>query len=305
MGVDTSYHHYGPKENDHIREREFAEEVAGLYGVETENIVPTAGASEAIFLVYSTLGAGRRAVVPLPNYPPMFTVPTALGMELSTNLAESREGKVIIGLTDPNNPTGRPVDEGVLDGLASRKGVRVFVNETYKEFALSGSPATIFEELPRAVVCSTMTKFYGLGRLRVGWAVADKETSRRLLYAKWAVSGHDSEYSLWVATQVLRNRKLFVDRARRLISTNRRLVHRFLVENDGVSAEIGATPFCLVRYKKGPNSLALARRLFAKTGVLVSPGDFFGAPRSFRLCFTTEEEVLEAGLHELSRFLKG
>jgi aspartate/methionine/tyrosine aminotransferase len=298
MGVETAYHDYGPEKNDHFRELEFVEEVAALYGVEPENVVPTAGASEAIFLVYSTLGAGCRALVPLPNYPAMFTVPKALGLEVSSNLTSSRGSGVIIGLTDPNNPTGRLLDESTTDRVA--KGTVVFVNETYKGFA-SGPQTTVFGKVPGAVVCSTMTKFFGLGRLRVGWVVADKQSSKRLLYAKWAVSGHDSEYSLWIATQVLRNRQRFTDRAGKLLSTNTKLVRKFLAETKGVSAEMGKTPFCLVRYRNGPNSIALARALFAKTGVLVSPGDFFGAPKTFRLCFTADEETLDLGLEELSK----
>ncbi|MDG6989379.1 MAG: pyridoxal phosphate-dependent aminotransferase [Nitrososphaerota archaeon] len=301
MGVDTAYHDYGLEKNDHFRELEFAEEVATLYGVEPENVVPTAGASEAIFLVYSTLGAGRKALVPRPNYPAMFTVPKALGLEVSSSLASSRGGGVIVGLTDPNNPTGRLLDGSYTDWIAS-KGTVVFVNETYKGFASSGPQATVFGKIPGAVVCSTMTKFFGLGRLRVGWVVADKRSSKRLLYAKWSVSGHDSEYSLWIATQVLKNRQRFADRARKLLSANTRLVRKFLAETEGVSAEIGVTPFCLVRYRNGPGSVTLARELFAKTGVLVSPGDFFGAPKTFRLCFTVDEETLVLGLEELSKF---
>jgi aspartate/methionine/tyrosine aminotransferase len=45
--------------------------------------------------------------------------------------------------------------------------------------------------------------------------------------------------------------------------------------------------------------------LLKETGVLVSPGDFFGASSAFRLCFTSEdEEALREGLRELSSFLR-
>jgi len=59
----------------------------------------------------------------------------------------------------------------------------------------------------------------------------------------------------------------------------------------------------LVHYKKSQSSLPLSKALFKKTGVLVGPGDFFGAPHAFRLCFTGEEEVLRQGLAALSDFL--
>jgi hypothetical protein len=304
MGVDTSFERFGAEKVDH--EREFAEEVAGLYKVEPENVLATNGGSEAIFLVYSVLGDGRRATVPLPNYPSMFDVPKALGMAVGNSLVAAT--RTVIGLTDPNNPTGQCLDSETLKtllALSRRRDNFVFINETYKEFTFPGSPRTHFGYAPNLVVCNTMTKFYGLGRLRVGWVMADKKATRKLRYAKWAISGHDSDYSLWIATQVLRKRRRFVERARDMVSRNFNLVHRFIEETHGVSAEFGAAPFCLVHYKGGPGSVVLAKALLKETGVLVGPGDFFGAPRAFRLCFTAEEPAVKSGLDELSGFLNG
>jgi histidinol-phosphate aminotransferase len=308
MGIDTSYERFAAEKGEH--ERLFVEEVARIYKTEPENVVATSGASEAIFLVYSVLGAGCRAVVPLPNYGPMFTVPKSLGMELRTTLSSppASHKKTIFGLTDPNNPTGRSLDREAVDTLAVstlKKKNAVFINETYREFTFPDSPITHFGSAPNVVICSTMTKFYGLGRLRVGWIMADRGTARRMLYAKWAVSGHDSEYSMWIATQVLRRRQKFVDRAHQIYSRNVSLVRRFISETPEASTEVGAAPFCLVHYKKGARSPALATTLLKETGVLVSPGDFFGASSAFRLCFTSEdEEALREGLRELSSFLR-
>ena len=64
-----------------------------------------------------------------------------------------------------------------------------------------------------------------------------------------------------------------------------------------------AAPFCLVRYEKGPDSVTFAERLLKKEGVLVSPGDYFGAPKAFRLCFTAGRDELAAGLERLATFL--
>jgi len=303
MGIDTSFERFAA-ERDH--EQIFAKEVASLYHVEPQNIVPTNGGSEAIFLVYSVLGAGRTALVPLPNYGPMFNVPKALGMEVGATLSTTAKAKeTIFGLTDPNNPTGLSLDEEAVETITrpSQHGSPVFINETYREFTFPEAPRTHFARAENIVVCSTMTKFYGLGRLRVGWVIADKATAQKILYAKWAVSGHDSEYSLWIAAQVLKKRKRFVERARLIRSRNISLVRKF-IEETGLPVELGAAPFCLVRYGRGPSSVEFATALFEKTGVLVSPGDFFGAPRAFRLCFTAEEEALRAGLGELSGYLR-
>jgi len=303
MGIDTSFEKFAAEKDEH--ERVFAEEVARLYRVEPENVIATNGGSEAIFLVYSALGAGGRAVVPLPNYPPMFTVPRSLGMTVQGSVAKKSWNRgSIIGLTDPNNPTGRSLDEGEVETLtdSTKSGVTIYINETYAEFTFLRSPRTNFGQASNIVTSSTMTKFFGLGRLRVGWILADKRKARNLLYAKWAVSGHDSSYSLWIATQVLRQRSKFVERAHQVLSRNGRLVGRFLEETEGVSAELGVAPFCLISYKGKSESVSLAREILTRTGVLVSPGDFFGAPGALRLCFTVDEGTLGRGLANLSKF---
>jgi len=304
MGVDTSFEHFASEKDEH--ERVFAEELARLYGAEPENVTLTNGGSEAIFLAFSVLGAAGRAAVPIPNYPPMFTVPRSLGMNVQGSLsAKSWERGSMFGLTDPNNPTGRSLDEGAADTLIdSVKGSNavVYINETYAEFTFSERPHTHFGRASSVVTSGTMTKFFGLGRFRVGWVLSDKHRARRLLYAKWAVSGHDSAYSLWIATQVLRKRPKFVERARQIYSRNAKLVRGFLEQTKGVSAELGVAPFCLVHYRGKTDSISLAHRVLDRTGVLVAPGDFFGAPGAFRLCFTTDEGTLGAGLGALSRF---
>ena len=302
MGVDTSFERFAAEKDEH--ERVFAEEVAELYGVEPENVTLTNGGSEAIFLAYSVLGA-TRAAVPLPNYPPMFTVPKSLGFEVQSSLtAKALPSGSMFGLTDPNNPTGKSLDVREVEMLAdsAKSSATIYINETYREFTFPGRPRTHFGQANNVVTSNTMTKFFGLGRLRVGWILADKRKARRLLYAKWAVSGHDSAYSLWIATQALRRRSKFVERARQIYSRNAGLVRKFLRETEGVSAELGVAPFCLVRYKGRRASIAFSREILDRTGVLISPGDFFRAPGAFRLCFSTGEGTLKGGLAALSEF---
>ena len=304
MGIDTSFEKFAGEKDEH--ERVFAEEVERLYGVDPENVTLTNGGSEAIFLAYSVFGTGGRAAVPLPSYPPMFTVPKSLGMKVQDSLTPSSwQRGSMFGLTDPNNPTGRSLDEGAVDTLidsAKKSKATVYVNETYMEFTFPDTPRTHFGRADNVVTSNTMTKFFGLGRFRVGWILAEKPRSLPLLYAKWAVSGHDASYSLWIATQVLKNRTKFVERARQIRSRNAKLVRSFVDETRGVTSELGVAPFCLVRYRGRADSVSLARRVLAKTGVLVAPGDFFGAPRSFRLCFTTDKVTLTRGLAALSEF---
>jgi aspartate/methionine/tyrosine aminotransferase len=307
MGIDTDFSHFASEKDEH--QSLFAEAVADAYRVESENVVLTSGASEAIFLVYSVLGTGGRAVVPLPNYEPMFTIPRSLGMVVTNSLERLPAARgAVYGLTDPNNPAAQSIRLELIERLhkASKSNRSVlYVNETYKGFTFPSEPASHFQEYEDVVTCSTMTKFYGLGRLRVGWILADKQRAHRLWNAERLVSGHNPEYSLWIARQVLKKRQQFVRRASEIYTENLALMRRFVEETrEAAAISLGDAPFCLVKYRRGPGSVTFGRRLLQKTGVLVSPGDFFGAPKAFRLCFTCNKTILEEGLGLLSDYLR-
>lgn len=307
MGINTSFADFAAEKDEHATL--FAEAVARLYKVEPYNVVLTAGASEAIFLAYSVLGAGGKAIVPMPNYEPMFTIPRSLGMAVSNSVAKPSHARgIVYGLTDPNNPTAQSLEPGLVERLHAttrKSGSSLFLNETYKEFTFPTSPVSYFQRHGDVVTCSTMTKFYGLGRLRVGWMLADEKRAHRLRNAERLASGHNPEYSLWLARQVLRKRERFVKRALKVYNENRALVANFAEETDEVAeTRLGAAPFCLVRYRRGPGSISFARKLLRKTGVLISPGDYFGAPKAFRFCFTCDRAVLRQGLGRLAEYLR-
>jgi aspartate/methionine/tyrosine aminotransferase len=307
MGINTSFADFAGEKDEH--DKLFVEAVADLYKVEPDSVVLTSGASEAIFLVYSVLGTGGKAFVPLPNYEPIFTLPRSLGMEVRASLlAKSNARGAVYGFSDPNNPTAKSLEPGLLEKLrktAKRNASTLYLNETYKEFTFPGKPVSYFQLHDDVVTCSTMTKFYGLGRLRVGWILADKRRASRLWDGKRLVSGHDSEYSLWLSRQVLRKRARFVKRAREIWAENTALMSKFINDIEGAAeTSLGDAPFCLVRYRNGPDSTSFCRRLLQKTGVLVAPGDYFGAPKAFRLCFTCDGATLRQGLEHLSDYLK-
>ena len=58
-----------------------------------------------------------------------------------------------------------------------------------------------------------------------------------------------------------------------------------------------------MRYRKRLDSISFGKKLLRKVGVLVSPGDFFGAPRAFRLCFTCDKTSLKQGLSLLASYM--
>lgn len=80
----------------------------------------------------------------------------------------------IIYLCAPNNPTGTPIPETSVRRLLDESDGIVIVDEAYAEFANS-SWAKCAPQEERLVVFRTMSKAFGLGGLRIGYAVGRPE----------------------------------------------------------------------------------------------------------------------------------
>ena len=80
----------------------------------------------------------------------------------------------LIYLCSPNNPTGTPIPEPSIRRLLDESRGIVIVDEAYAEFAESSWAKRAPQE-ERLVVFRTMSKAFGLGGLRIGYAVGRTE----------------------------------------------------------------------------------------------------------------------------------
>jgi len=305
MGVVTDYSAFKASSQD--SEESFRRAVAELYGVSKENVLPTIGGTEAIYLVNLFMAEWTRsAFVPTPNYEPMLSVPAMLGFQLEKTFNPSRT--LLVSLTDSNNPTGRSLSETWVKSLIDESGDDscVYIDETFREFGFQESIGTWFKlNRDKVVVSNTLTKFYGLGGFRVGWITASEDKIEDLARLKPFITGEDAAYSLWVGAQAIRNRSRFVSRAKRIVERNKRIVEEFVESTPRIGwSNPDAAPFCLITYYDGVSSEKLCLEALREQSVLIAPAEFFGAERGFRLCFThTDEEALVEGLKSLSVFL--
>jgi histidinol-phosphate aminotransferase len=176
---------------------------AASYGVATSEILPTAGADEALDLTARAfLREGSVAIVATPTYA-MYRIVSEqrgarvvavprLGPEAEFGLdveaianATSRDGASIVWLCEPNNPTGgyEPPERvgrllAALELSASRSGAEppaVVMDEAYAEF-VGRSTLGLRLDYPRLIVIRTLSKAHALAGARVGFAIARPET---------------------------------------------------------------------------------------------------------------------------------
>ena len=181
-------------------------------------------------------------------------------------------------LCNPNNPDGRRFDADGLLELArkrTRNGLLV-VDESFAD--LEGDSLSLAPHLPQEglLVLRSLSKGYGLGGVRLGFALADPElvASIRAALGPWPISGPAVE----IGTSALADRAWREAAEQRLALDVTRL--------DGMLRESGMTVTggtLLFRLAEHPDAATLFRRL-GEAGILVRSFDYrpdwlrFGIP---------------------------
>ncbi|MGA3029931.1 MAG: histidinol-phosphate transaminase [Candidatus Limnocylindrales bacterium] len=174
---------------------------AAAYGVAPNELLPTAGADEALDLVArATLREGSVAVVATPTYAmyrivseqrgasvvavPRLGPDAAFGLDIPA-LAVAARTAGLVWLCEPNNPTGafEPPERigqllATLESDAAREGripPVVAIDEAYSEF-VGRTVLPLRRDYPRLVVVRTLSKAHALAGARVGFAIARPET---------------------------------------------------------------------------------------------------------------------------------
>ncbi|MBA3810466.1 MAG: aminotransferase class I/II-fold pyridoxal phosphate-dependent enzyme [Caulobacteraceae bacterium] len=161
-------------------------------GLTPDNVLITAGASAALFIVaISLLRTGDHVIVERPNYATNNIVtPRVLGcavdcldldfdrgfaLDLDAPAGMAGPETKLISLTTPHNPTGVALGADCLRqviGLAERGGAYVLVDETYREMSLARAPPPVATLSERAISVGSLPKSFGIPGIRVGWIVS-------------------------------------------------------------------------------------------------------------------------------------
>ena len=219
---------------------------AAAFGVAQDEVLPTAGADEALDLAARAfLREGSVAIGAVPTYA-MYRIvseqrgasfvgvprrPADEGFALDIDaLAQAGRSASLVWLCEPNNPTGavEPVDRiGVLlqrlatDAAADgRLAPAVVLDEAYADFA-GRSALPLRTTYPRLVVIRTMSKAHALAGARVGFAVARPDVLTRVV--SYRAPASVSTVSAALATAALRRPELAAANIARLAEQRARL----------------------------------------------------------------------------------
>lgn len=296
--------------------------IASRYGVPVERVALAGGCSGANFLACAALLApGDEVLVESPFYDLLPAAARMLGASVSTVARRFEDGfdldpeavaaKVsdrtrLLLLSNPHNPTGVLASTGSLEALArlaERRGFHVLVDEVYRDTVLDARPPLAALLSPNFVSTNGLGKAYGLGSLRCGWAIASPEVAATIRRARDVVDVWAPMPSDRIATVAFAHLDRLAARARGIIQANFGPVTDFLQRRPELECVSPRAILAFPRLRDVQDSGPFVERLLEETGVAVTPGRFFGAPRHFRIAFGGAPVDLAAGLAALERFL--
>ncbi len=256
--------------------------VAAHLGVPPALVLPGNGAEQLIWWLPRLVRA-RRIVVTAPCYLDYRRAAAVWGLDLQavpldagadfaldpSRLTAAVRDPDLVWIGRPNNPTGRLVDLDVLAALAAaRPHTWWAVDEAFLDF-VDGADSAAGLGLKNLLVVRSMTKFYALAGLRLGYAVMPSELAaagRRLL-PEWSVSTLAQRAGVAVLTDPALG--TFAARTRALIRREREALAGAL---RGLGARVvdGLANYLLLRLPdRAPAGTEVAERLLCRFGIAV------------------------------------
>ncbi|MFH0771549.1 MAG: threonine-phosphate decarboxylase CobD [Candidatus Omnitrophota bacterium] len=273
-------------------------ELSDRIGIDSRGLLIGNGSVELIYLIPRAL-AVRRAVVVIPafcEYELAVKQSKAKVLFLRTNSKEkfrlNVEGLLklmpkadLVFICNPNNPTGNiiPKEEILYLAKAARAyGVIIAVDEAFIDFVEDWQKFSVIEEAARSrnlLVLRSMTKFFALPGLRLGYLVGNKtlisKLSRRQL--PWSVNCLAQS----VGAEVIKDES-YIKLSRELAARERAFLFKRLKSKKGISVYPPASNFILSKLTdKRLNSNALCDRLAAHGIYIRSCGNFRGLNSSY------------------------
>lgn len=273
--------------------------LADLHGVEPENIAIGNGSIELIHLVPRAFNI-RKALIAIPTFSEYeFAVNANGGMPAFFNASEEDDFRIDCAgmagllprggaffLCNPNNPTGflLPGREVLrLAQLCRRRRALLVLDEAFIDFVKGWDGAIVVSEAVNTgsvVILRSLTKFFAMPGLRLGYAIGHKNAIRRItrLQYPWNVNGLAQ-----LAGEKALADKDYMDRTRAFVAKERQRIFKRLADIKGLKVYTSAANFilCKLRGHSIRDSGELTRRLLRKGVYIRSCGNFRGLNNKF------------------------
>jgi len=295
---------------------------------DADHVLVTTGAIEANFLLFNVLlDAGDHVVAPHPAYQQLYSVPRAVGCDVSLWKVGPETGyrydvdalerlvtprtKLIV-INTPHNPTGAmlaPDDARRVYALAESVGAWVLSDEAYRWLDVPGGDPfapPMFDLGERGISVGTLSKPFGLPGLRIGWIMGPPDLVRQCWGMRDYVTLSPGKLNDALAQLAMTHREAIIERNQRIIGSNLDTATKWMADRSDL---LSWTPprgglLALLKYELSMPSLELADKLAEEYSVMLAPGSAFGYEHHLRLGIGQRPDVFAKGLEEAGRCLE-
>jgi aspartate/methionine/tyrosine aminotransferase len=313
----------------HVGKPELCELIAKEAGVNAGDVLLTAGAAAALFIVNtSLLSKDDHIIVAHPNYSTNIETPRTIGCEIDLLHLEFENGfridieklrslikpsTKLISLTTPHNPTGVMMKREDLDAvikLAEEKNIYVMIDETYRDLAFGERLPVAASLSDKVITVSSVSKAYGLPGIRLGWLICrDKQLVETFLAAKEQIYICNSVADEEIAYKFLLKKDEYFTKTKKNIEQNYKILYDWLHrqrEIEFVLPEGGVVCFPRIRKQSNIDIEKFYRILNERYSTYVGPGHWFEMDKSYmRIGFGwPKAKEFRKGLENISLSLK-
>jgi aspartate/methionine/tyrosine aminotransferase len=279
------------------------EAIARHHDVDPEWVIVTTGASEALSILFCLFARPDGDIVlPQPSYPAFAALAQAWGLKVTAyhlrrelrfapaidKIVKACGRQTVAALVNtPHSPTGGvcPRSDIVeLAGKLSERGIPLIIDEVFHPL-YHGDAQRSAAGTNNVIVVGDMSKAMSLAGLRIGWIIdGDAERRKRIFNARSIFTVCGSPVTEAIGAHAFNNADAILTRLATVATANLAILDRLMADAGDVLSWVrprgGTTayPWFIDGRDSRPFCMALA-----EAGVLVVPGDCFGAPDHMRI----------------------
>ncbi|MBI5588733.1 MAG: threonine-phosphate decarboxylase [Deltaproteobacteria bacterium] len=257
--------------------------LASYHSVAPEELIAGNGSTEFIYLLPQVYRS-ERALIVEPAFSEygkalrlsgcavesfMLREDAGFSLDIKRFAGAVKKGYGLVYIGNPSNPTGSVVEkETVLEaaGILERYGSTLVVDEAFADFSETRSVKREAVKRKNIVVLRSMTKFFSMAGLRLGFIVANSSIVKRFAgrLPPWSVNTVAS----FAAAASLKDTR-YIERTRRWLASERAFLFKALSAIKGLTVYPSEANFLMVRINCPGVAAPDVREALLKLGILV------------------------------------
>ncbi|MDP2928023.1 MAG: threonine-phosphate decarboxylase CobD [Candidatus Omnitrophota bacterium] len=264
--------------------------LARYWKIKEENVLVGNGSTELIYLILNAFRPDK-VILPVPSFTEYERAARISGSQVRFIHMLEGEGFCLnldhinncdmLFMCNPNNPTGNLIVKTRAD-IENIPAKRIVIDEAFMDYVHNEQAHTFIAQATRSkkfIVLRTLTKFFALPGLRVGYVIAHEDNIK--VFKRYQMPWSVNVLAQAAAEHVL-NEDTFIQRSKQLIERERVFLYESLGRIKGLKPYPSVTNFLLIKIEdEWITSTCLKKRLLKKGILIRDCVNFRGLDRQF------------------------